>query len=230
MPTVGGIVVATGAEASGRRTLQDIIDELARPVDASDSTVRAFAGDAFRAAVRSMNRKGLWPWEIMDEEVAITANSKFSTVTSAIKKPLSMHYLDQSGGNPTQRITYISYDRFMEKWNQDISGQADTYTIPNLFETGQIRWFPVPSAAFVTRFTFYRVTPAPRIESEPVEIPDYAIETYMSMAWYEFVKRTPAAQKIVPLTVAWSESRIAFRELSAHVNSPGDRSREVSIG
>src|SRR3990167_11554128 len=102
MPTVGGVVVATTAEASGRRTLLDIVDELARPINAADSTVRALAADAFRAAVRTMNRKGLWPWEVLQEDVTITATQAFSTVTSAIKKPLAMHYLDAAGGTPDE--------------------------------------------------------------------------------------------------------------------------------
>jgi len=75
MPTFGGIVVPTGAEASGRRTLLDVVDELARPVDASDTTIRALAADAFRAAVRTMNRKGCWPWEYQEEDVAITSGA-----------------------------------------------------------------------------------------------------------------------------------------------------------
>src|SRR5882762_1147305 len=102
MPTVGGIVVATGAEASGRRTLLDIIDDLSRPVDVSDTTIRALSGDAFRSAVRTMKRKGSWPWEIRDEPMTQTINSPFTTVTGAIKKPLAMYYLNN--GQPWDRI------------------------------------------------------------------------------------------------------------------------------
>src|SRR3990172_6533340 len=229
MPTISGIVVPTGTEASGRRSLLEVVDELARPVDASDSTVRALAGDAFRAAVRVMNRKGLWPWEIQDEDIAITNNERFSSVTSAIKKPLAMHYLDQAGGTPDEPIGYTPYERFVEKYSLDISGQAHTYTIPNLFETGQIRWFPVPSGNDNARFTFYRITPAPRAETETIEIPEYAMEAYMTFAWYELVKRLAPAQRPFPIQVALAESRLAFRELSHHVASPGDRSREVRL-
>ena len=229
MPTPSGIVISTGTEASGRRTLLDVVDELARPIDASDTTVRALAGDAFRSAVRTMNRKGLWPWEIQDEDVALTANSAFSTVASAIKKPLAMHYLNSAGGTPNERIGYTRYDVFMEKYSLDVAGRAHTYTIPNLFETGQIRWFPTPSANDNARFTFYRVTPAPRIEQEPVEIPDYAIEVYMACAWVEFMKRLPSQQQPFPISVALTEWRMAFREMSHHIASPGDRTREVNI-
>ena len=154
MATLGGIVFPTSSEASGRRSFLDIIDELARPVDASDSTVRALAADAFRAAVRTMNRKGLWPWEILEEDIAITANQRFSAATGAVKKPLSMHYLDEAGGTEDQPIHYVSYDRFLEEFTLDVSGEATAYTIPNLFETGQIRWFPVPSAADNVRFAY----------------------------------------------------------------------------
>lgn len=225
MPTFGGIVVATGVEAGGRRTLLEVVDELARPVDASDTTVRALAADAFRAAVRTMNRKGLWPWEIMDEDVAITANQRFSTVASAIKKPLSMHYLDAAGGTEDQRIAYIPYDVFRERYSLDIDSDPLRYTIPNLFETGQIRWFPRPASNDNTRFCFYRVTPAPRAEQEVIEVPDYAIEAYMSRAWYELCKRLPLNQRPMPIEVAMAESRLSFREISAHVAAPGDRSR-----
>jgi len=230
MPTVGGIVVPTGTESAGRRSFLDVIEELALPVDASDSTVRALASDAFRAAVRRMNRKGNWPWEIQDEDITITANEKFTTVTSAIKKPLAMHLLNASGGVRDQRINYMAYDRFIEKFNVDISSDPHTYTIPNLFETGQIRWFPTPTANDFARFTYYRVTAAPRDENEAVEIPDYALEAYMAIAWYEFVKRLPSQQRPFPITVAKADANEAFREISAHVNAPGDRSRQVSGG
>lgn len=226
MPTFSGIVVATSSESTGRRTLLDIVDELARPVNAADSTVRALAADAFRAAVRTMNRKGCWPWEVQEEDIAITANQRFSsTIGGAIKKPLSMHYLDAAGGTEDQPITYSPYDEFVEKYTMDVTGQAYIYTMPNLFETGQIRWFPVPSGNDNARFAYYRVTPAPRNEQEPVEIPDYATEAYMAIAWKEFVKRCPQAKQIIDIAVALSESKDAFRELSAHVRAPGDRSR-----
>lgn len=228
MPTIGGIVVSTGTEASGRRTLLDIVTELARPVDAADTTVQALAGDAFRAAVRTMNRKGLWPWEIMEEDVAITVNERFSSVTGPIKKPLAMHFLDEAGGTRDQPIDYLPYDRFVEKYTLDISSEPHTYTIPNLFETGQIRWFPTPSSNDNARFTYYRATPAPRTEQETVEIPDYVIESYMAFAWLEFLKRLPSTQRPFPILIAQQEAVGAFREISAHVVSPGDRSRQLN--
>ena len=227
MPTFGGIVVSTGSEASGRRTLLDVVDELARPVDASDSTVRALAGDAFRAAVRTMNRRGLWPWEILDEDVAITANAQFSTVTSAIKKPLTMHYLTAAGGVREGRLSYMPYDHFIETSNQSVTGEAYIYTIPNLFETGQILWFPTPSSADNARFTYYRVTPAPKAETETIEVPDYALETYMAYARFELSKRLPAFAAMLPYVNARDDARAAFKELSAHVNTPGDTSRDL---
>ena len=228
MATFGGIVVATGGSpGTGRRTFLDIINELARPVDAADETVRALAADAFRSAVRTMNRKGLWPWEILEEDIDITANNKFSTATGAIKKPLAMHFLDSSGGTRDERLCYIAYDRFVENFNMDYSSGPHSYTIPNLYETGQIRWFPTPPSADNTRFTYYRVTPAPRSETEVVEIPDYATEVYMAYAQLEFVKRLPSEQRPFPVQVAMSMARSAFSEMSSHVNSPGDRSRMV---
>jgi hypothetical protein len=222
MPTIGGIVVATGAEASGRRSLRDIMDELARPIDASDSTIRAIAGDAFRAAVRTMNRKGLWPWELQDEDITQTINSPYTTLTGAVKKPLAMYYLD---GNslPFQRIAYIEYEKLAETYDLSRAGQPTRYSIPNLFETGQIRWYPIPVSAEACRLTYYRVTPAPQVEDEAVEIPDHAIEVYMAFAWYELAKRLPAAQARFPLPFAKADALLAFKELSAHVNMPGDR-------
>ena len=229
MPTVSGIVVGTGVQGSNRRTLLDVVDELARPLDASDTTLRAMAADAFRAAVRTMNRKGLWPWEVQEENVVITANQKYSTVSSAVKKPLRMHKTVSSGGNEDEGLAYYSFDRFKEKFNLDTSGDPWAYTIPNLFETGQVRWYPVPSSNDTANFTYYRVTPAPRAEDETIEIPDYAMEVYMAYAWYEFLKRVPASQQRFPLQLAMADARLAFRELSVHVASPGDRMREVIV-
>ena len=230
MPTIGGIVVATGAPADNRRTLLDVVDELARPVDAADTTIRALAADGFRAAVRIMNRKGLWPWEIMEEEVNITANQKFSTISNTVKKPLAMHFLNESGGARERTMRYQSYDRFLEKYTLDYQSEPHTYTIPNLLETRQIQWHPIPDANYIMKFTFYRVTPAPRTEQEVVEIPDHHLEAYMSLAWYEFMKRIPSEQRPFPITIAMADKRQAFRELSAHVNSPGDRSRQIHYG
>lgn len=227
MPTVSGIIVSTGLEASGRRTLRDILDEMARTINAADEAVRALAGDAFRAAVRVMNRKGSWPWEIQSEELTITGGQRYSTVTSAVKKPLSMHLLSASGGIPRQKIDYIEYGRFMEKYDQNITAEPYRYSIPNLFETGQVQWFPIPSGNDYALFSFYRVTPAPRDEDETVEIPDYAVECYQSRAWYEFIKRLSAGRRPYPLEIAAAEWTEAFRSMSAHVASPGDRSREV---
>jgi hypothetical protein len=227
MAGIGGIVVPTGAHATGRRTFIDVIDELARPVDASDSTTRSAAADAFRSAVRKMNRKGMWPWEIQDEDISITQNERFTTVSSAIKKPLAMHLLDESGGTRDERIDYQPYDRFIERYNLDVTYGPYVYTIPNLFETGQIRWFPTPSADDNARFTYYRVTPAPRNEQEALEIPDYATDAYIAIAWLEFLKRLPSKQRPFPITVAMSQSKDAFREISAHVNAPGDRARRM---
>lgn len=230
MPTFGGFVVATsGAPAEDRRAFSDIIDELARPVNAGDSTVRALAADAFRAAVRTMNRRGNWPWEIQEEDVTIAANNSFSSVVSVIKKPLAMHLLSAAGGVRDQRIVYLSYERFMQVSNQNISSQAWYYTVPNLFETGQIQWWPIHSSADNARFTFYRVTPAPRQETETVEIPDYAIEAYMACAWYEFLKRLPSEQRPFPIAIALSDRRDAFREISAQAASTGDVIRQVSM-
>jgi hypothetical protein len=225
MPTFGGIVVSTGSEASGRRTLLEVVDELARPIDASDTTVRALCGDAFRAAVRTMNRKGNWPWEYQEEDMAITANNAYSSVTSAVKKPLSMHLLATVAGAEERRLHYIPYDIFREKYTLNITSEPYCYTLPNLFETGQVRWYPTPGAAYNARFAFHRVTPAPQAESETVEVPDYAMEVYTSRAWYEMCKRLPLGQRPMPIEVAIAEFRQAFRELSAQVASAGDRTR-----
>ena len=222
MPTIGGIVVPTGGESDDRRTLLDIVDELSRPFDASDTTIRALAGDAFRAAVRTMNRKGNWPWELQDEPLTQTINNAHTTLTSSVKKPLAMYYLD-GNSQPWERIAYIEYETLVEKYDLSTSGRPTMYSVTNLFETGQIRWHPIPVAAENCRLTHYRITPAPRVESEAVEIPDFATECYMSFAFYELAKRLPAAQARFPLTIAKADALQAFMELAAHVNAPGDR-------
>jgi hypothetical protein len=199
-----------------------VVDELSRPIDASDSTVRAIAADAFRAAVRTMNRKGNWPWELQDESMTQTVNSPYTTVTGAIKKPLAMYFTDSSN-LPDERIAYIEYEHLVEAYDLSLTGRPCKYSVPNMFETGQIRWYPIPQTAETCQLTYYRVTPAPQADSETIEVPDYAIEVYMAFAWYEFSKRLPAAQTRFPLNVAKADALLAFRELAAHVNQPGDR-------
>jgi len=228
MPTIAGTIVSTGSQAaSGRRSFLEVIDELARPIDADDSTVRALAGDAFRSAVRTVNRRGLWPWEAMDEDITLTANNAFSTLTSAVKKPLAMHYLNAQGGTINASIGYTPYPTFLEKYTADVSGRPHTYTLPNLFETGQVRWFPAPSSTYYARFSFYRVTPIPRTDSETIEVPEYALELYMAYAWVEFLKRLPSQQRPFDIQIAMMEANSTFRQMAHHVASPGDRTREV---
>ena len=60
-----------------------------------------------------------------------------------------------------------------------------------------------------------------------MEIPETAIEVYKAFAWYEMLKRIPSAQAAFPIAVALNEARLAFREISAHVATPGDRTREI---
>jgi hypothetical protein len=229
MPTFSGIIVATGSESDGRTTLLDVVNELSTSINAADETVRALAADAFRAAVRTMNRKGNWPWECLDEDITMTLNNAFSTVSGPVKKPLSMHYTTTAGGTQNQPIIYCTYDRFLEMYSLDIACQPTIYTIPNLFETGQVRWFGVPNSAYTAKFNYYRATPVPRAEDEVLEIPETAIETYKSFAWYEFVKRLSQKRRPFPIEVALAECRISFKELCAQVNSPGDRSRAVNL-
>lgn len=229
MPTISGIIVSTGTESAGRRVFSDVVDELARPYAASDSTVRALAADAFRAAVRTMNRKGLWPWEVQDEDITLSDSVDKYTLSGPVKKQLALHYINASGGVRDQSLVYVPYDRFLEEYNLNFTGDPQVYTIPNLFETGQLQLWPIPGGTDNMRFSYYRVTPAPRSDGETVEIPDYAIEVYMAYAWLELSKRLPAAQARLPIQVAMAEARLAFRELSAHVVTVGDRSR-MSMG
>lgn len=226
MPSVAGVVIATGGAYTGRRTFGEVIDELSRPINGDDTTIRAMAQDAFRSAVRTMNRKGDWPWEYQEENITMTASSRTSVATGAIKKPLSMHYIDSSGF-PYQRLAFMPIDRMREKFSQNYFGMPFNYTIPNLFEAGTVEWFPIPGVAYTTRFTYYRVTPVPRLEQEALEIPETALEPYMAYAWYEFLKRMPSQQQPFPIAVAAADAQKAFREISAHVTTPGDRSRVV---
>lgn len=230
MATVSGFVFSTSSVPSGpRRSFLSIIDELARPIDAADSTVRALAADAFREAVRRMNLRGNWPWEILEEDVSITANQKFSTVQSAIKQPLAMHLLTASGGTRDEKLSYVSYDRFMERYSMNFTGNPQTYTIPNLFEVGRVQWHPIPGANDNARFTYYRMTPLPKLESDNVEIPEgHALGAYMAIAWYEFFKRIPAAQRPFPITIAKSDANEAYRAVSTMASTSGDVDRIIN--
>lgn len=230
MPTIGGFVVATGSQPqSGRRLFREVIDELSAPIDGDDSTVRRLASDAFRAAVRTMNRRGSWPWEYREQTIAMNSNVSTSSVTDLIKKPLSMHYIDPTNGRPWQRIGYVPVDKFRERFAINFSGRPFQYTVPDLFDSGTVEWFPIPSTTDSCRFAYYRMTPVPRIEDEALEIPENASEVYTAYAWAEFMKRLPSAQQPMPLVVALSEARTAFKEFSAHVVAPGDRSRSVDV-
>ena len=73
------------------------------------------------------------------------------------------------------------------------------------------------------------MTPAPRSDTETVEVPDYALEMYMAFAWAEFFKRLPSQQRPYDIAVAMQDARQAFKAMSHHVASAGDRSREVAV-
>ena len=225
MPTIAGVVVSTGAESNNRRTLSDVASEMARTINGADETIIALASDAFRAAVHTMNLKGNWPWEMLDEDLVISANNSFTTCIGVIKKPLSMHYTEGAGGVQKQTIGYVPYARFLEGYNLNLTGSPQKYTIPNMFETGQIRWFPIPPAADNARFNYYRATPAPRRLEETIEIPEHAIQGYMGYAWLEFCMRLSSRQRPFPIEVALRKSEQSFKELSAHVSNPGDMTR-----
>lgn len=227
MPTIAGVIAPTGNESAGRVTLLEIVDELSRPLDAADTTVRAIAGDAFRAAVKIYNRKGLWPWEITEEDITLTGNVKQYTLQGAVKKELSCHFLNTTSNTPYIPIYYMPYAVFQEKYTHDIVGMPTTYTFPNFFETGQIRFYPVPSTSYSVRLCYYRMTPAPRNEDETVEIPDIAIEAVKAQARFEMITRLPAGQQMFPPSEAFKLAQLAFRELSCHVAKSGDASRSV---
>lgn len=228
MATFGGIVVATGGEAEGRITLSEAVADLARTVNVDDEDIRAVAKDAIRSAIRTMNRKGCWPWEYQEEDMVTTAGSPYVTVTSDIKKPLALHWLTAAGGVEERSLTYIPYDVYREKYNMNIQSDPLYYTIPNMFESGQIRLYPIPASAVQLRLSFWRVTPAPRNETEVIEVPEWAFEAYMSRAWYEFCKRLPNNQRPMPIQIALAEAMQAFKELSASV-SHADRSRYLEM-
>lgn len=228
MPTFGGIVVSTGTEAEGRITLAEAAADLARTVNPDDTTVLAIAKDAIRSAVRTLNRKGCWPWEYQEEDVVTTAGSPYVTVTSDIKKPLALHWLTAAGGVEERHLAYVPYDVYREKYTMNVQSDPLFYTVPNMFESGQIRLYPIPNRAVNLRLSFWRVTPAPRNDTETIEVPDWAFEAYMSRAWYEFCKRLPNNQRPMPIQIAMEEFRQAFKELSASVCN-ADRSRYLEM-
>lgn len=227
MPTVSGVILPTGSHATGRRTLSDVVDELVFPID-DDDKIKAFAADAFRSAVRRMNFKGCWPWELQTEDLTITNGVRTVSILGAMKKPLSMHLLTASGGTENKKLGFIAYDVYAEKYSLDYSYEPTAYTIQNFFETGQVIFWPKPDATYYARLNYYRVTPSPKLDNDTIEIPDYAIEAYMAFAWYEFLKRLPSAQRPFDIAVALGASRDAFREISAHVVRTGDRARQVT--
>lgn len=232
MPTIGGVVVATGGNASNRRTLREVVDELARPINASDETVRALAGDSFRAAVRRLNQKGAWPWEVQEQEITWTSGTHTYTVSGNVKLPLAMHIMTATAGVREEHILYVPYERFVEMCNMNIPSMSRPthYTISNFFENGNVRFWPTPSSSRVCKFTYYRNTPAPRNEDAALEIPESVTENYMAFAWEEFIKRLPSEQRPMPLRAAMEARRDAFREMSSFAARSGDRYREVNIG
>ena len=227
MPGLSGIIAPSTVMAADRRTFGDLVDEIARPIDADDSTVRALAMDALRAAIRKFNALGGWPWERQNVELTITANQADYTLPQRFKKEMSLHRVNDTGGRRDEKLQYVSYEIFVGAYDLEADGTPWLYTLHNVFETGQLTLFPRPSQNDFMRLDYYRETPRPTSESTPMEIPEYALEAYVAEAWYEFLKRLPSERRLFDLGTARQDAYLMAARIKAFVNSPGDMSRVV---
>jgi len=223
--TLGPIVSATSGAAADRRTFGELVDELARPYDADDTTIRALAADAIRAAIRKFNAMGCWDWEIQSVEITTSANVSSYALPQAYKRPLSCHLLAASGGLRKDRISYILYNVFVEYSSLNTTGTASAYTLKNQFETGQITFYPQPTSTAYYQLDYYRETPRPRNDSEAIEIPEYALEAYMAEAWYEFAKRMPAERRGADLSLLRADASMARARITSFVSTDFDMVR-----
>lgn len=227
MAGLAGIVAPTSSYAADRRVFGTLVDEIARPIDADDSTVRALAMDAIRAAIRKFNAMGGWPWEIQTVEITQASGQATYTLPTPFKKEISLHRLDATGGNPDDRLLYVPYQTFITAYDLSRSGTPIFYSAANVFETGQLSLYPIPQAADFLQLDYYRETPRPTSESTPMEIPEYALEAYMAEAWYEFLKRLPSERRLFDLGTARADAFQMMGRIKAFVNTPGDSARVV---
>lgn len=219
MPTIGPIVVSTGAAASDRRLFGELKAELARGYNADDETTLAIAGDAINAAIRVYNRFN-WPWEILTHQLTLSTNVDTYALPQPFKAPLALHLLSSSRKN--KKLAYFPYESFVAEYDLKQDGEPRYYTLKNTHETGLVTVWPRPQSAYTAEIDYYRRTPIMRSDSHPLDVPQEAEEGILSWAWYEFVKRIGGEFGASRIGAALSEARMARSELVYMVSERGD--------
>ena len=218
MPFTGPHVFSTGAGAVDRRTLGEFKAELARPYNPNDETMLAIAHDCVNAAIRKYNRK-VWPWEILTADVTFSSDDETEALPQPFKKPLAAYELVAS--NQDRRLAFIPYESFIEFHGIRSRGQPTSYTLRNVFETGQITVFPIPISGTDVRVHYYRRTPILRKDAEPFEGPPEFEEAILSEARYSIMQRRPGTSGTL-LADARVAAAVAERELVQFAAMRGD--------
>ncbi len=214
----GPTVVPTSSAAIDRRTFGEIKRELAAPYNPDDDTTLALAADAWNSAIRAYNRY-CWPWELLTVDLAIVAGTDTYALPQAFKMPKAASRLDTSS-RPYRRLIYQPYDSFVDNYQSNLTATEWMYTLRNVFETGQVTFYPVPSAADTVRLWYYRRTPTLRRDEEPVEAPEEACEAMMDWARYLLVsgKISDAGR----IDIAYRQAMMSRAELVAFALDRGD--------
>ena len=221
----GGFVAPVTAQAVARRTLGELITDLTLAYDDSDTTIRRQGRVAIQGAIRKMNTMGAWDWEILGEEITIVADQADYALQAHFKRELDMHYLDSSGGRRDEPFTFYPYQKFLARHSLKEDAKAWSYTLKNVFESGVLTLFPRPSQADVAFIDYYRETPIPKQDHEPLEIPEYALAVIEDEAWYRLLRMMPAERRTSDIAFARDDARKAWSRIRAFLAVATDLSR-----
>lgn len=219
MGFIGPAVFNTGVAASARRSFGELKRELALPINPDDDTTLAIAGDSINSAIRAYNRF-CWPWEVLSTDIALTNGTDTYVLPQAFKKELSCFFL--SGSRLNDRISYIRYDEFLQEQVLNQTGIPRLYTLVNVFETGQVTFYPTPGSSYNVRLHYFRRTPTMQRDEDPLEMPAEAEGAYLCWARYEMALRTAGPAQMSRLSAAKQEAYSSRAELVSHVEMRSD--------
>lgn len=220
MPGLGPIVVSTGAAAADRRTFAELKGELARTYNPDDPNTMAVAGDSIRAAIQAFNRCN-WPWEVLTHQGTLAANAETMALPQPFKAPLSAHILQN--GRKWKRLAYMPYETYLAEYDLTAVGEPRCYSLQNQFESGLVTFWPrAMGTAYSVEIDYYRRTPIPKADNDPMEMPGEAEEAVMQWAFWEFCKRLGGEFLAGRIAVAKQDAMQARAELVAHVALRGD--------
>lgn len=157
--------------------------------------------------------------------IPIKDGVEYYNLPSAFWKPMSARLT----GTRKDELTYIppgTYDAI--SYDQTVKGTVVAYTIYNsdIFDASgtqqtKIRFIRVPGADDTCLLRYYRLPTFSSTASDPVDVPDEYLYTFLDVARIHLLRSKDAASRRLPILIRDVEQRIA-RAISADREEGGD--------